>query len=75
MTTEIQVTGMSCQHCLRAVTQALEKVPGVTGVQVDLERGRARVEGEADVGALTQAVVYAGYGVEALEARVARGAG
>jgi copper chaperone len=66
MTTEIQVTGMSCQHCVRAVTQALEKVPGVTGVQVDLERGLARVEGGADPGALTQAVVDAGYGAEAL---------
>lgn len=62
MATEIQVTGMSCQHCVRAVTQALEQVPGVTGVQVDLERGLARVEGGADAGALIQAVVDAGYG-------------
>ena len=66
MTTEIKVTGMSCQHCVGAVTRALEAVPGVTAVQVDLETGLARVQGEADPGALTQAVVDAGYGAEAL---------
>lgn len=64
MTTEIKVTGMSCQHCVGAVTRALESVSGVTAVQVDLETGLARVQGEADPGALVQAVTDAGYGAE-----------
>lgn len=63
MTTDLQVTGMSCQHCVGAVTRALQSVPGVTGVEVDLASGRVRVQGEADLSALTQAVVDAGYGV------------
>ena len=66
MGTEIKVTGMSCQHRVGAVTRALEAVPGVTAVQVDFETGLARVQGEADPGSLTQAVVDAGYGAEAL---------
>ncbi|MGE5153594.1 MAG: heavy-metal-associated domain-containing protein [Bdellovibrio bacteriovorus] len=62
MTIKIEVSGMSCQHCVGAVTRALESVPGVTGVQVDLASGLAQVEGEADGDALVQVLVDAGYG-------------
>jgi copper chaperone len=37
---EIIVKGMSCGHCAAAVTKALEALPGVSGVQVDLTSGR-----------------------------------
>ena len=37
--TEIKVKGMRCGHCVAAVTRALEGLPGVTAVQVDLDRG------------------------------------
>lgn len=63
MTTEIKVTGMSCQHCVGAVTRALEAVPGVTDVEVDLASGLVRVQGEADPVTLSKAVQDAGYGV------------
>jgi copper chaperone len=43
-TTTLKVSGMSCQHCVRAVTQALESADGVSRAQVDLEGGRAVVE-------------------------------
>lgn len=33
---EIKVKGMSCGHCAAAVTRALEALPGVSQVQVDL---------------------------------------
>jgi copper chaperone len=66
MTTEIKVTGMSCQHCVSAVTRALGSVPGATGVQVDLATGLARVEGEADAEALIRALADAGYGAQIL---------
>ncbi len=32
---------MSCNHCKQAVTQALEALPGVSDVNVDLEKGEA----------------------------------
>jgi len=37
---EITVKGMSCGHCAAAVTKALEELPGVSQVQVDLSSGR-----------------------------------
>ncbi len=37
---EITVKGMSCGHCAQAVTKALEALPGVSQVQVDLTTGK-----------------------------------
>jgi copper ion binding protein len=37
---EITVKGMSCGHCAAAVTKALEELPGVSQVQVDLSSGQ-----------------------------------
>ena len=37
----LTVKGMSCNHCKQAVTQALEALPGVTDVNVDLHKGEA----------------------------------
>ena len=62
---ELKVTGMSCQHCVRAVEAALGGVAGVIrGEPVELESGRALVEGEVDPQALVAAVKEAGYGAE-----------
>lgn len=59
---ELKVTGMSCQHCVRAVTGALEKVPGVTRVvAVELDSGRAAVAGDPDPQALIAAIAAEGY--------------
>lgn len=44
MKTEFQITGMSCQHCVRSVKAALEKIPGVTSTEVAV--GHAVVESE-----------------------------
>jgi copper chaperone len=35
-TTTYAVTGMTCEHCVRAVTSELAALPGVAGVTVDL---------------------------------------
>ncbi|MHB8370761.1 MAG: heavy-metal-associated domain-containing protein [Leptospirales bacterium] len=43
--TVFKVTGLTCNHCVMAVTRAIEKVPGVTKVAVSLERGEISVEG------------------------------
>jgi copper chaperone len=58
----VKIDGMTCDHCVRRVTQALAKVPGVTKVTgVDLARGEASVEGAPDGAALVAAVKRAGY--------------
>ncbi len=45
-TTTFKVTGMTCDHCVRAVTSAIEGVEGVSSAKVDLAEASAVVEGE-----------------------------
>jgi copper chaperone len=40
----IKIKGMSCQHCLMAVTKALAALDGVKDVKVDLKSGVATYE-------------------------------
>jgi copper chaperone len=35
----IKIRGMSCQHCVKAVTKALSGIEGIKDVSVDLEKG------------------------------------
>ncbi|MDW8110557.1 MAG: heavy metal translocating P-type ATPase [Candidatus Bipolaricaulota bacterium] len=67
-TTVLKVVGMTCQHCVKSVTKALQSVAGVQRVSVSLERGRADVEHAETVSPqrLVQAVVDAGYEAEEL---------
>ncbi|MBK5966955.1 heavy metal transport/detoxification protein [Thiocystis minor] len=64
MTIELNISGLNCQHCVNAVTEAIQAVPGVESVEVDLARGLARIAGPADANALIAAVIAAGYGAE-----------
>ncbi len=59
--TQLQVQGMTCGACVRHVTQALNTVSGVNAVEVDLQSGRVRVDGDADNAALIAALDEAGY--------------
>ena len=55
------VEGMTCDHCVAAVTIEVGKVPGISDVLVDLERGTLTVTGDASRQALAEAVDEAGY--------------
>ncbi|RDI95367.1 heavy metal-binding protein [Meiothermus sp. QL-1] len=57
----LEIEGMSCQNCVRHVMEALKRVPGVVRVEVSLEPGQARVEGQAAPEALVRAVEEEGY--------------
>jgi len=59
------VTGMTCQHCVNAVTEEVSAVGGVTGVDVDLESGRLTVVSDAELpfAEVAAAVDEAGYAV------------
>jgi len=61
MTIEIRIEGMTCAHCVGAVTRALRNVPGVDNAEVSLERRQAVVSGEADPAALIAAIAEEGY--------------
>jgi copper chaperone CopZ len=45
-TVELEVTGMSCNHCVQSVTRALSGCAGVQQVEVELEPGSARITGD-----------------------------
>ncbi|MEJ2715716.1 MAG: heavy-metal-associated domain-containing protein [Deltaproteobacteria bacterium] len=61
----LKIEGMTCMHCVAAVTKALSEVDGVKEVQVDLEKGEATFQEEQPVDrtALLDAVEKAGYRV------------
>lgn len=64
MKTELKISGMMCGHCVKHVHDALTEVPGVSQVEVSLEKKNALVEGEnVDHAALVNAVREAGYEV------------
>ncbi|BBY52140.1 putative metal-binding protein [Mycolicibacterium arabiense] len=65
MSMVIEVSGMTCGHCVSAITSAVSALPGVTGVDVDLQAGSVRIEGTPDAGAVTAAIEDAGYDVAA----------
>jgi uncharacterized membrane protein YraQ (UPF0718 family)/copper chaperone CopZ len=59
----IKVSGMSCKNCARKVTESVKKVAGVKAVDVDVKKGKVRVEGSASENAVKKAVEDAGYKV------------
>ena len=63
MTTVLQIEGMSCDHCVKQVKEALEAVAGVKSAKVSLKDKSAKVEhtGNVEFAALKSAVEEAGY--------------
>ena len=56
------VPGMSCDHCVVAVTAEVGKVAGVAAVAVDLDTKLVRVHGtDVDDAAVVAAIDEAGY--------------
>lgn len=62
----LNVEGMSCSHCVNAVTKALTALEGVSGVNVDLEGKTATVDYEEEkvsLESMKQAIEEEGYDV------------
>jgi copper chaperone len=61
------VTGMTCDHCVKAVTEEVGSLAGVTEVTVDLASGALTVVSDGDVpfDEIERAVDDAGYTVAA----------
>jgi len=60
---ELQVSGMTCVHCERAVTAELVRLDGVNDVDANAETGRVRITCSAPLGRaeIEQAISDAGY--------------
>jgi copper chaperone len=65
MNQTFQVQGMSCSHCVGAVTQAVKSVDPQAEVQVDLASGKVEVRSQQDHGAIARAIEEEGYKVAA----------
>lgn len=66
-TDRFSVKGMTCENCVRHVEKALQAVPGVASVTVDLPAAQATVEYDpavATLEAMSAAVTEAGYTME-----------
>ena len=63
--TTFSVTGMSCGHCVSAVTRAVQQVDVGANVQVDLDKQTVAVTSGASADAVKAAIEQAGYPVKA----------
>lgn len=64
-----KVTGMTCGHCVRAVTDAIHAVDPGAVVEVDLDAGHVTVrDGVAPASRITQAIAAEGYTAEQVPA-------
>jgi len=62
----LNVEGMSCSHCVNAVTKALTALDGVSGVNVDLAAKKVTIDFEEEKVSLVsmkQAIEDEGYDV------------
>ena len=62
-TTKFTVSGMTCGHCVAAVSDEIVRIEGVATVDIDLSSGIVTVEsaGPIDPELITAAVDEAGY--------------
>lgn len=61
----LQVKGMTCGHCVKAVTAAVREIDPQAEVSIDLGSGRVEVQTKAPADAVAAAVAEAGYEVAA----------
>ncbi|TEB05551.1 Copper-exporting P-type ATPase A [Pelotomaculum schinkii] len=64
---KLPVYGMTCEHCVRRVVKALEKLPGVADVQVSLADAKATFHfapEQLDLSAVREAIEKAGYSTD-----------
>ena len=59
----IKIKGMSCNHCVMAVTKALNEIEGIENVKVDLAKGEADFDEvrPVDMNIVRKAIKKAGY--------------
>lgn len=63
-THQVQVKGMSCQHCVKAVTKALQNQDASATVQVDLPTGQVQVLTALSREAVIHTIEEEGYEVQ-----------
>ena len=64
---KIAVEGMTCGHCVRAITEALRGLDPGAQVEVDLPNNQVDFRGNADAEAVRGAIEEAGYVVVSID--------
>ena len=61
----VKIKGMSCNHCVMAVTKALKEIDGITNVKVDLQKAEATFDeaGPVDMKLVKERIRKAGYDI------------
>lgn len=62
---ELQVEEMSCGHCVSKVTKTVLEVDAAAKVEVDLAQRKVRVQSDAALEDISEAINEAGYPVTA----------
>ncbi len=60
---EFNVQGMTCGHCVRTVTHAVQALDPGAVVEVDLAAAKVRVQSQQPAAAIAAAIKEEGYGV------------
>jgi copper chaperone CopZ len=63
MVTTVQINGMSCAHCVRAVFTALGGVAGISRADVSIGQAVIEHDGSVTQDAIREAISIAGYEV------------
>lgn len=58
------VEGMSCGHCVKAITNAIQGQDSTAEVRVDLAAGEVRVDSQLSAEQLIDVISEEGYGVK-----------
>jgi len=63
---KLSIKGMSCNHCVQSVTNALSSVPNITDVSVNLAKGEAtyQITAPVDLAKIKEAVRKVGFDVD-----------
>ncbi len=59
-----KVSGMTCGHCVKAVTTAVKSVDQAASIEVDLTSGEVKARSTANANDIASAIKSAGYEVE-----------
>ncbi|MEW9667805.1 heavy-metal-associated domain-containing protein [Ammoniphilus sp. 3BR4] len=60
----LHVRGMSCDHCVKAIEEALGSLPGIERALVDLEKEEVHIQYDSDIvdpNRMKEAITEAGY--------------
>ncbi|AGF78822.1 copper chaperone [Desulfocapsa sulfexigens DSM 10523] len=61
--TTVSIKGMSCPHCVASVTKALQAIPGISNIEVNLEKNEATYRGDVSKDVVKEAIAGIGFEV------------